>query len=310
MSTAAHEPRRVGPRRVESPSASKVTPRRNAPDTNELDGPQYDSDELPVLIRLPNLRDIGSVETRTASPSTKKGHRTDRSSASTQRTSKSEASKVSKKSIQQYAGNNKLVLGGIVGGIFVVVMLFVFNASRPAAPVDQDGWANQGGELHVEEPDLSHSAAKNPPPLLPPDFTYTAPAAKNAQFASGELEKAPLDTPYDNTPLVPSENAAFASPSKQPSVTEWPSEETMGALTPAAPTDLWPGESLSDEPGGYQHPLTDSTNQTDDRSSMYPSDADTYRMGKLDSDRPQTFEGDRSSILNGNIAIPDTKSQR
>lgn len=80
----------------------------------------------------------------------------------------------------------------------------------------------------------------------------------------------------------------------------------MGAES--KPADLWPGEDLSLEQGGSQYPRTNSPSEDDYQSSMYPSDTDTYRMGKLDTDRLQSVQGDRSGILDGNIAIPDTKS--
>ncbi|HUG70021.1 MAG TPA: hypothetical protein VMM76_19880 [Pirellulaceae bacterium] len=307
MNTAAHEPRRVGPRRADSPPGSKVTPRRNAPETSEQDGAQYDSDELPVLIRLPNLGDLGPVETQIASESKKKRHRIDPPSASKQKRSRHEASKGSKKTFQQQAGGNKLVLVGVVGGMLVVVMLFVFNASGPTPPADQDDWAKQDSGVLLEVPEVSISAANNSPPSAsPPDFTYTAPGLEEAQFASGELAKTPLGPPDFDMPLLSREAETNAPTSRQPSVSGWPSEETMGASAPSAPTptNLWPGESLSLEPPAYQYPPTDSPSQGDYRSSMYPPDADTYRMGKLSSDR----QGDHSSILDGNIAIPDTKS--
>lgn len=310
MNTAAHEPRRVGPRRADSPPGSKVTPRRNAPETSAQNGAQYDSDELPVLIRLPNLGDLGTVETQIASESKKKRHRIDPPSASNQKRSRHDTSKGSKRSFQQQAGDNKLVLVGVVGGILVVVMLFVFNASGPTPPAGQGGWANQDSGVLLEMPEASSSAANNSPPFAsPPDFIYTAPGVEEAQFASGELKNTPLSPPYFDMPLLSREAETQASTSPQPSVSRWPSEETMGASSPSGPmpTGLWPGESLSLEPGGDQYSPTDSPRQGDYRSSRYPSDADTYRMGKLSSDRPQTFQGDHSSILDGNIAIPDTK---
>lgn len=314
MSTAAHEPRRVGPRRAESPSGSKVTPRRNASETGELHGARYDSEELPVLIRLPNLRELGAVETPVASSSRKKQHRIDPPSASKRNTSNREESKTSKKSFQQQAGDKKLVIAGITVGVLVVVTLFAFNSSDPTPPADQDNWANQDREVLVEVPGNSLPAANNPASLSPPpDFVYEAPGAKKAQVASDESERDSLRVPMiPITPPAQQQSETTAMSSKPRPVNAWPTDETMGAQTPArsTPVNLWPGESLSRDPDAHEYPLTDSPSQGDYRSSMYPSAAEPYRMGKLDSDRSLANQGSQSSILNGNIAIPDTKSLR
>jgi|CXWL01.1.fsa_nt_gi hypothetical protein len=284
MSTAAHEPRRVGPRRSDSPSGSKVTPRRNAPETSEQHGPQYDSDEFPVLIRLPNLRDIGSVESRPASTTQKKSHRSDRASVDQQKASKREASKSSKRSFQQKASDNKLTLGGIVGGILIVVMLFWFNSGRSTTPADQDGWATEAAALEptLQEPEISLPTDIAPPPTLP-IYAYEAPQTEAAQFASGQTEQAPIGVPQ----LQPDRTE---SPNQQGAVAGWPPEEAMGsAASEPAPTNLWPGQ---------EYVPADSSDPTDYQSSTDPSEAETYRMGK------------RSSILNGNIEIPETTSIR
>ncbi len=304
MSTAAHEPRRVGPRRSDSPTGSKVTPRRNAPDTSEPHALQYDSDELPVLIRLPNLCDTGAAETRPASRTQRKTNRIDRGSASKQRAAKQKAPQVAKKSFQQRAGDNKLVVGGIVGGILVIVVLFVFN-SGSTPPGDQDGWASEAAAIEppVEglEVVLPDSAEPTPPF---PGFAYGSP--------SEDTQQTPIEAPrlqqYPARQL--SETAAL--PNNPTAAVAWPSEEAMGSQSASGsqPESLWPGEALSLEQGGYEYPAADSTGQTDFRSSMYPPEAESYRMGKLESDRQQATEGGRSSILNGNIEIPDTTSLR
>ena len=192
MSTAAHEPRRVGPRRAQSASGSKLTPRRNAPDTSEpsgtrsggilppsgsrrnaLDtsepsGARYDSDELPVLIRLPNLRELDPSETPAASPSAKEHRRIDSSSSHRQKAPRREASPASKRSFRQHVTNNKLVLGGVAGGILVVAMLLAFNGRESLPPAGQDAWASEDGGVLLEIPEASLSATNN----SPPHFTY------------------------------------------------------------------------------------------------------------------------------------------
>lgn len=316
MSTAAHEPRRAGLRRVESPAGSKMTPRRNASEASESNGARYDSEELPVLIRLPNLRTLGPAESRADSPSQKKQHRVDSSSASNQKPSTRESLKTNKKSFHQQAAGNKLVIGGVVGGILIVVLLFAFNASRSTPPVDEDSWANQGAELLVELPEPAPPAANKPAPLQPPGFTYKAPGTELAPFESGDLEQdsftLPPTLPPGNMPPLLNQPETAALPNKVSPVTGWPTDEAMGSQTSSQskPVDLWPGENISQEPDGYGYPPTDSPSQSDYQSGMYPSDAGTYRMGKLDSDRPLATHSDQSNILTGNIAIPDTKSVR
>jgi len=313
MSTAAHEPHRVGPRRADSPSGSKVTPRRNAPEVSETNGMQYDSDELPVLIRLPDLHDPGSVESRTASPAGKKRRRIDRASLGKQKSSKQNGANMSKKTFQQRAVGNKLVLGGIVGGMLVVVTLFLFNAGSPTPPADQDGWASEAAELVplVHEPEFSLPAENESPPLFP-GFAYEAPNTETAQYARGQLDQSPIGVPYYDEPQTSRQSETAGLPNNHRAVVNWPWEEATGSQSNSGPTpkDLWPGEGLSLERGGYEYAPADSPSQTDDRSSMYPSETESFRMGKLDSDRPQATLGDRSSILNGNIEIPDTTSLR
>ena len=310
MSTAAHEPRRVGPRRADSPSGSKVAPRRNAPETSEQNGLQYDSDELPVLIRLPNLHDLGSIEKQSEPRAQKKHHSSNRKSAGEQKTSAQSASKVAKKPVPQQAGSSKLVIGGIAGGILVVVLLLLFNAGSPEPPTNEDGWASEAAELEpaVQEPDFSF-AAEIEPPALNSGLAGEAPETESAQFASGQFASGQFDNPELYLPIGnQSETAAF--PSENRSAQAWPPDEMMelqpGPGSPAP--DLWPGQSLSLEQGGSEYTPANSPGQSDYRSSMYPSETESFRMGKLDSDRPQ--EGDRSSILDGIIETPDTRNLR
>lgn len=308
MSTAAHEPRRVGSRPVASPSASKVTPRRNASDAGEPVGMQYDSDEVPVLIRLPDLRAVSPVETRPAPESQRKRKRSERQSASKQRSSQSEHQKVGKKPVPQQAGHNKLVIAGVVGGVLVVAMLFLFNAGGPKAPVEQDGWSGEITGLEVEMPGDSLAGNSEPPAL---DFEYAAPEAQPAQLASGKTAQKQLGVP-DADAQVALQPELLAPPRQDQTVTGWPSDETMEVSRSVqnAQSDLWPGESLTVEQGGNQYPPTNSPSERDYRSGMYPSGADSYRMGKLDTDRLQSTPGERSGILDGNIAIPDINSFR
>ncbi|MEO8494250.1 MAG: hypothetical protein ABI614_04215 [Planctomycetota bacterium] len=309
MSTAAHEPRRVGPRRAESPSGSKVTPRRNAPEASELDSLRYDSDELPVLIRLPNLRDLGSVEMPPASPSKKKRHRVDPPSAVNQKASKQTASTVTKKSFQQHASNNKLVLVGIAGGILVGVLLFMFNSGSSKPPADEDGWASEAAELRAPEITLP---TETEPPQPYPGFKYEAPVAATTPYTGNNLAHDSDGVPDLQIPSAPLDSKPADLPSRPQPIAGWPSDEAMQVQTTSGstPVDLWPGEELISEKAGYEYPAANSPSQTDYRSSMYPSDAESYRMGKLNSDRPQATQGDHSSILNGNIEIPDTTSIR
>lgn len=315
MSTAAHEPRRVGPRRADSPSGSKVTPRRNAADVNEPGGVQYDSDEIPVLIRLPDLRTVGAADSPSTTAAQQKKHRIDRPSANKQTQSQHKSEKVSKKPLPQQAGHNKLVIAGVIGGLLVLALLFLFN-SGSKQPIEQDGWANQDIEISIEEPELAVSSGVetpklSPPPPAPTTFEYGTPDNSQEQFASSESEQLPLKSPYYEAAQKPLQTQLLAPQSDQSSIAAWPSEETMGASVPAqpAPADLWPGERLTAEQGGYQYPPTNSPSERDYQSSRYPSQTDTYRMGKLDTDRPQAVQRDRNGILDGNIAIPDTKLQ-
>ena len=305
MSTAAHAPRRAGSRRAESPSGSKVTPRRNAPESCEQNGLEYDSDELPVLIRLPNLRDLGSVEKPPEPRNQKKHHSNERTSAGKQKTSTQSTSKAAKRPVPQQAGSNKLVLGGIVGGILVLALLLLFNAGSPDPPTDEDSWANEAAELApaVEEPDFSF-AAEIEPPELNSSFADGVSETPSAQFAGGEFESPELDrsvNSHSETAAVPIENRSAQA---------WPPEEIMELQSvPGWPaTELWPGESLSLEQGNSEFVPTDSPGHTDYRSSMYPSETESFRMGKLDSER--ALEGDRSSILDGTIETPDIRGLR
>ncbi|MDA1053777.1 MAG: hypothetical protein O3C40_25290 [Planctomycetota bacterium] len=314
MSTAAHEPRRVGPRRTNSSSVSKVTPRRNAPEASEANAIQYDSNEVPVLIRLPNLRDISSEETNPAPPTEKKRRRIDRASAAEHKTSKRHASTAGKKSLQRKASDNKLVLGGVFGGVLVVVLLFVFNAGGPESPTDAGGWAGNDTEqeLLVGDPDIS-IPAEIATPEWDAGFEFKAPQLETTRLAGDELDETPLGIPYNAEPPAPWQAEPLALPSKQRPVGGWPSEDALGPPSPAKSpqSDLWPGESLSAEHDGYQYPTTDSPTPIDYRSSMYPTEEQAYRTGRLDPNRSQSTQGEPGgSILDGTIAIPDTKSLR
>jgi hypothetical protein len=220
---------------------------------------------------------------------------------------------VNRKSIPKQADHKKLVLGGIVGGILVVVMLLLFNALSPKPSPDQDGWASEAAELETlaQERDFS-TTTEGAPPSLYPGFANEAPESEAAQFASGEFESAPIGVPYFDEPQTTRQSETAALPTNNTPADGWPSEEEMGLHPSSGPTSAnrWPVESLSLEQGGNEYSPADPPSQTDYRSSMYTSETESFRMGKLDSDRPLATEADRSSILDGIIETPDTRSLR
>ena len=310
MSTVSHQPRRVGPRPENASAGSKVTPRRNSPETSEPAGVAYDSDELPVLIRLPNLLDL-APESAQSSRGKKRRHRIDRPSGGKPRTPKHDSSKAAKKSFHEQAGNNKLILGGIVGGIAIVVALFLLNSSGPDLPSEEDGWAVQEAEpeLLVHDPEIMLPSENEPLPLYH-GFVYETPEAEPVEQASSEQTQ--LVAPFNYSP-EPTHPDTFALPSPPRSVDGWPTEEPLGPTYGAnqTPAGSWPGEELKVPPSANQYPTTDSSGQVDYRSSMYGNDPQSYRTGMLNLDRPQPTDGNRgSSILDGNIEIPDTTSYR
>ena len=313
MSTAAHEPRRVGPRRADSPAGSTVTPRRNAPETSDPNGLQYDSEELPVLIRLPNLSDPTSVQGLPASRDINQRPPIGGAGGGSRKTSKHDASKVSRASITHHPGHKKLVIGGIVGGVLVVTMLLLFTARSPKPPADQDGWASEAAELETFAQDQGLSITiEGEPNSLYPGFANEAPEAEAPQFASGEIESAPFGVPYFDESQTTSQSETAALPNNNKPAQSWPSEADLKPQPPSGSTSAnsWPVESLSLEQGGNPYSPTDPQIQSDYRSSKYPSTTESFRMGKLDSDRPLATESDRGSILDGTIETPDTRSLR
>ncbi|MBC8351275.1 MAG: hypothetical protein H8E66_04780 [Planctomycetes bacterium] len=313
MSTAAHEPPRIGPRRANPSPEGKVAPRRNAPQVSAPSGIRYDSDELPVLIRLPNLHDVASAETPPAATK-KKRHRIDRSSGGKRKLSSEDSSRTSKKTFEQSTINNKLVLGGVVGGILLVVILFALNAGGPEPLAEQDGWASEDGEpdLLVQDPEISIPTGTDTPPLYP-GFAYEAPGAETAQLAGGESEQAPVGLPYNDESFALSAPDPLAGSTNPEPASAWPSAETMGPPSSGSSTlsTPEPETGLNLEQRGYRYPTTGSSGQADYSSSIYPSETESYRMGMRDPNRPSTTQGDSgSNILDGNISIPDTRKIR
>ncbi len=321
MSTAAHEPRRVGPDRAESISGSKVTPRRNASETHDSTGVQYDGDEVPVLIRLPNLHDLAAAEVNAAPTEQRRTTRIDGANhraigASSEQSSRTKSKSKSKRSIEPEQNNTKLVVGGLIGGVLIAVALMLLSSGGDTTTEEQDGWATPAseGEMLANEPEISFPTdseigASPEPESLYPGYAIEPPSLETATLAGGEMDQTPLGIPYYSEPLADQTAEQLAPPTPIQPATGWPSEAMSGdsagpALTPAS------GYAVERSTQDQLAPPTPtySPSQDEYRSSMYPSDTESYRMGMLNTDRSSDDRG--GSILNGNIEIPDTTSIR
>jgi hypothetical protein len=343
MSSSAHEPGQSGSSQanssvtIRSSSVNKVTPRRNASEasvstadtaiesqsaTDLYATDQYDSDEVPVLIRLPNLY-ARSPETPAPKSSSRKQHRIDQPSGnntSSKRPSSKWETKINKKSMQEYASNNKLVIGGVAGGLLVVVMLLLLNSGDAQPAPDQDSWAQH--DLAAQEPEISIPTGNEPQGLYP-GFAYEPPQAETTQFSSDASVPAPLDVSTNDETLAAPQLQSIALPNlpvpkmpvaKAPVAKDrWPGEELMG---PAIATDSnqtlpLPRANLNIEKNGSPHPTTGMTDQNGYRSTMNREQAESYRIGQVNQNRQPTQQDVQTgSILNRNLTYPDTKSYR
>lgn len=320
MSTAAQEPNQVGPRRAGSSSEVKVTPRRNATDPSAPYGIQYDGDEVPVLIRLPDLRDLATSGVQSAPEPKQRQLRIDSGSRSETTTkpkssNRSKSSKKSKRSIEPDQNNTKLVVGGLVGGVLIAVALMMASSGGDM-PEEQDGWATQSEEAEqlVQEPEISiptesELASPSEPPPLYPGYATEPPSMETAQLAGGELDQTAIGVPYYNEPLAADSAEAIDPPSIRQPVVGWPDEATSGSYAgpELAPANGYSSEGLRQNQSNSPT-STYSPSQDDYRSSMYPPGTESYRTGMLETNRNTSDGG--SSILDGNIEIPPTTSLR
>ncbi len=327
MSVVAHQPRRVSPT-----SVIKVTPRRNAAD--ESSAVRYDGEELPVLIRLPNLRALERAVAE-PTPKTHEGRRSKRAKERSGQERQRESTIEKKPVVPVSASNKKLVVGGVTAGLVIAVTLLIFRGgSGPQPSADDAAWSTTEPSLLALEPQVSIPADAGQ--AVPhPGFKYEAPTARLVQDQEGDPLGVPTHAANDAGALeLLGPREAYASQRYESSfspVSSWPQEEEATPLSFNPPRsaqgsqpEFWPDDSLimtgatSDtsanrerESGSLNYSPENSPSGTDYRSGMNPANSDSYRTGMLDLTRPPTPPNQpRSNILDGTIEIPNPTSLR
>lgn len=269
MSTA-QQPRRVG----------GVKPGRN---TAQIGASKYDSQEVPVLIRLP-ARATPSVEGD--SKPNGQMYRYDSADTKSDRSHESKSARGQRRSDQANLGvNTKLVVGGVLAGVVVVCLLFFANGGS-SDRTDDVAWPDEDGDVLVASDGVQVIIPEDSDPS--PEFTYR----------SETVEAEPI--PSDSIDTITAPNLEDV-----PALSEL-AREADGSTAGTAPT------SWQEEPSTRLFPQGGGSNATqgalawptsDDRSSIDGTDSDVHRTGRLERSTSPS-----SSILKGTIEIPTSQT--
>jgi hypothetical protein len=303
---SAQEPRR----------STKVTPRRNLPISDAVEpGVQYDSDEVPVLIRLPDWSEVPPPGQPTAP-----GARTYRFDDGEQNPSKNRSRRKDKKQSLslpsvQLPAHNKLLIGGVLAGVVVVALLFFFNGQGSEPTSDGMAWpqGETDSSLIVEEPSISipdQQAAQSYQ-----GFAYEASSPNAGDFAADNRGSVERPTPsgsvvadqhragpefggtwgQQQTPL----NQTAPSRIRHEPAQSWPEEVAGPSIAPSGQPD--PG------PRPFQYPSTQDDPSQGYRSGMYGHEHG-YRTVRRD--RASAESNPQDGVLNRTIETPPPTSLR
>ena len=280
----AQQPRRVGGVNLRPTAAHEIASK-------------YDSQEVPVLIRLParssvSTTPVGHLEGKTY------GHDSARPKSERKRkeTKSTRGHRPANKSDRGV--NTKVVIGGMLVGVVIAGLLFFTNGGSTEQPEDV-AWPDENGEALV---------ASGEPQVIIPDFSEASP-----EFAYGDetVEALPLAADTIDTMTAPDladvpnaagiprdalagESSGTTSPiswNQEPSTRLYPNG---GANSTTKRAENWPGGDFNDTASG-----------TDYRSSMNGTDTGVYHTGRLDQKTSPS-----ESILDGTIEIPTQTSVR
>jgi len=310
---SAHEPRRE----------SKVTPRRHSSQaTAPVAGVQYDSDEVPVLFRLPDLSATAqNVELADPAPQRRFDRPEGKSAHGHSRGPHTRA-----KSQPTNLLNNKLLIGGALAGVAAVALLFFTNGSGTKKTDDETAWPSGEGESSQVAQDLQISIPESTESVPPSNFDFPPPAltdsnadphaAGHAALASGHQT---LDsTTASSQPTVGQSDQTTPWQPGQTAVTSPAADQTA-----AGPAVAWPDDSVMAGPAAapanqgqtapptYQQRGTSQPLEPDYRSSMNTSSQEAYRTGRLTTPAPQSSaRGTQNGVLDQTIEIPPQTRMR
>lgn len=279
MSTGAQQPRRAG----------GATPPNNAAGSA---ADQYDSLEVPVLLRLPDLSSECDAD---APKPTSSSRRHSRDKARRERTKTSRERRPVEADSKV---NTKLVVGGVLLGVVVVAALFMMNGGSTES-TDDDAWPE--ADTVVQEPDIE----------IPGITEDIDPESAVASFESEVPGDAEPTTPPTNlleppdladVPQVPVPNAStseLADGAQVDGSSTWGEDQSTPLFPdddsgPSGPVVAWPDTTASG--GNY-------------RLGPHGSADEVHRTSRLD--RPATGSDEPGeNILQGTIETPTPTSFR
>lgn len=280
----AQQPRRVG----------DVKPRRNTAQDGASD---YDSQEVPVLLRLPARACQSPAGELSSHGSATGGEATGLKTEPNRQESKLPRGRRSANKADRGI-DTKLIVGGLVVGVVIAGMLF-FTNGRSTDQSDDLAWPQENGEelaagedLQVIIPEVSEAT---------PEFAYGLETDESQPIAREPLDSltapdladvpGPGGLPRDTTLEDSTAINAQTSWNEEPSTRLYPSG---GANNAAKRVNNWPAGDFTDNASG-----------TDNRSSMNGTDNSVYRTGRLEQDTAPS-----GNILDGTIEIPTPTSRR
>jgi len=311
MTIAAHQIRRTK-NTVAQPSA----PQPSAP-ASEPRGLAYDSADLPVLIRLPDLTNSAPPVTAPPERRTPAGDMERR-----QRHHRERKPARPQFSFSTVSPSSKYLTGAIAAGLVVVVLLFLTNGRTP--PQDQGGGWDTQTELVVQEPEMAIpepqtlAPATDKPVGLYPGFVYESPSRGSVQPAGNAAPPlygatgthAGLELASSETEVPLSANLGPREPESTPlklgradqstgPVNAWP-DEAENTAAPGA------SEETTNGNGSYVNPYIQGGYQ----SGLNTQALEAYRTGRLEQRSQSAPRESRQNILDGTIEIPPTTSIR
>lgn len=285
---------------VEQPRrADSVMPRQGVPDVSEN---KYDSQEVPVLIRLPDIS-VHQEALPGAPESQGRKYRRDMAETKSSGSRSAQPSGRSRRASEtDTTVNTRVVVGGVLVGVVLVVALFLVNGRSSDSP-EETAWPESAGEL----PSVVEGLEIEIPQNLTPD---TAVAAETSEADSSTLLDPPelADVPFNLTTPETAERNTGSDNAMQANhtTTAWNKEPS----TPLFPqgSSVSTGEKVQAWPSGLGQQDREHTSG-EYRSSMNPAQDEIYRTGMLDRETSPA-DPPRGTILDGNIETPEQTSRR
>lgn len=280
----AQQPRRVG---------GGQSRRNSAEDSSGQHAGQYDSLEVPVLIRVPAC---SATAVRGESGAQGKTYRYDSAQPKNERERNGDKSAQGRRPAgpPERGVNTKLIAGGMLVGVVIAGLLFFTNGGGTNQS-DNLAWPEESAESLVADQGLQVTIPDVPE--ASPEFAYGAEGAGAQPIAHASID------------ALPAPNLADV-----PSPTGVARDSTGDESTPLAAPTLYNEEPSTPLRTGGTANKTNQRNEgwpsadlidTDYRASSNGVDNEVYRTGRLQTNTPPS-----GNILSGDIEIPTETSLR